>query len=101
VGRQIEDIDGSIHTPSGKDEKLLIHFFNPNSALCRIQGLAIDNLQKEFRNILRFDTSHHEEVARAFRVSQTPTMVVLARKKVEYVFVGVTDEEKLRRCLVP
>ncbi len=98
-GSEVAGVGGVIGEAISKGETLMLYLYNPNSALCRIQTLAIDDLQKDFRNIYRVDVSRNVRLARQLRVVQTPTVIIIGDGKVKEFLAGVKDEETLRRYL--
>lgn len=98
-GSEVTGIGGALGEVISKGGRLMLYFYNPNSALCRIQTLAVDNLQKEFRNIYRVDVSRNVRLASQLGVVQTPTVIIIGDGKVREFLAGVKDEETLRRYL--
>jgi len=98
-GREITGVGGFLGGVINQGGRLMVYFYNPNSALCRIQTLAIDSLQKDFKGIFRVDVSQEARLARQFGVVQTPTIVIIDKGKIEQFFAGIRDEETLRKYL--
>ena len=78
----------------------LIYFYSPRCSNCKTQTPIIDKVSEKFNNIISIDTSENLQVAKAFNVLGTPSIIFFADDKIRGYFVGVKSEafliEKLK-----
>ncbi len=82
-----------------KNRKSLLYFHSPRCHNCKAQTPIIENLKNEFPSIFSIDTSEKLEIARAFNVMGTPSLVFLGHDKIDGYYVGKKDEKFIREKL--
>lgn len=82
---------------------VLIDFWAPWCAPCRMVGPTIDELSGEMQGkakICKINVDEQGELASAFRVASIPTILVISGGKVVNSVIGVRQKEELKRMLV-
>jgi thioredoxin 1 len=86
-----------------KSEKpVLIDFWAPWCAPCRIQAPIIDELSEETKGaalVAKLDIDEHPELASQYAVMSIPTLLLLHKGKVVERRTGVTPKAKLLSML--
>lgn len=96
VGTIPAGIPGPLGEAIGRREDLVLVFTRSGCAACAAQEPAIDALRRDFPFVRTIDTAVEPETARRFRITATPTTVILRRGRVRAFLVGAQSEERLR-----
>jgi thioredoxin 1 len=86
--------------PDGVDaEWWLLYFFHSGCPHCRQQTPLLEELAAEDPRVLLVDTHQEPELAAAFRVRVTPTIMRVHDGTIDRVLVGQQSRRRLRRLL--
>lgn len=75
------------------------YLYSPNCSHCRVQGVIIERLRKDFPGITPVNVLEEMEGARKLGILGTPATVIITDGRVRRVFVGVASESDLRNAL--
>lgn len=78
----------------------LLYFHSPQCGACRAMTPMIAELGCLDGNVVSIDVSRHMEVARAYAVRATPTLVVLKNDTIQKVLVGAQSRRTVEALLV-
>lgn len=94
--------DFSALQPDGvTGERWLLFFHHPQCPPCREIAPLMERLAEEEPHLLRVDTGEWSELARAFRIRVTPTLMRVSDGRIDRVHVGKPSERLVRRLLGP
>ena len=98
-GRPLPDLTGLLDERFLAHECLLFYFTSPDCSTCRPMTVVIDRVASEHDNVVKVDISVSHDLAHAFGVMLTPTLVLARHGMVEQVLVGGRSEKKIRQLL--
>ena len=77
------EVNGTDNSP-----RRLYYFHAPSCGPCRAMMPMIDDLRRDYPNLIKVDVTEHPELAQAFGVMGTPTFVAIVDSRVTEVKVG-------------
>ena len=81
--------------------RLLLYFYTEHCGPCKSMAPHIDALAAQTGKVVKVDVAQHIDLARAFGVLGTPTVVVVQGGLIETMQVGGMTPAKLERLLQP
>lgn len=98
-GREIPTGDAAPGLGIPETGSALLYFHSPNCMACRPMTPVIAALASERRDVFSIDASAHTEIARAYGVRGTPTLVQINNARIEQVTLGTRSEAQIRALL--
>ena len=98
-GRPLPDLSGMLDERQLAQERLLFYFTSPDCSTCRPMTTVIDRVASEHDNVIKVDISLSHDLAHAFGVMLTPTLILVRDGMVDQVLVGGRSEKKIRQLL--
>jgi thiol-disulfide isomerase/thioredoxin len=98
-GKPAPEVGGQLGRMIQKGDKILAYFYSPTCRACKAQEKYFPVIQKRFNNIIRINTAKDHDIALAFGVMGTPTVVVIDGGVIKDYFVGITPSSKILKSL--
>lgn len=98
-GKPAPELDEYLGPQQRAQPQLLFYFGSPSCAPCASVSRAVEALQAERNDIVKVDVSSAPELARAFGIMATPTLVLVRHGIMERVLLGVQSEGRIRALL--
>ncbi len=79
---------------------ILYYFYSPRCGPCRTMGPRIDRLADEHPGqVIKVDVGEEQALAATFRVSGTPTTMLIRDGAIAEVMLGIKSQKRLERLL--
>lgn len=85
---------------AGVTSKQKVYFFHAtHCSPCKSIMPLVDEIRKEYPNLIKVEVSEHMQLARAFKLAGTPSFFAVDDGKISQVKLGLTNEKWLRSHL--
>lgn len=101
VGRPAPDLSDLPGFDAPATGRRVYYFFSPRCLACREMTPRVERLSTEHPEIVKIDILRSREAARRFRVTATPTTVVVENGMIVTALIGPQHDRRLRALLRP
>lgn len=86
---------------AARHRRVMIYFYSEHCPPCRRVTPHIDALRETHANVYKVDAGKHAELAWRFKITGTPTVVVIQNGQICHMMIGTVSAKRLIQALEP
>ena len=86
---------------AARHRRVMIYFYSDHCPPCTRVSPHIDALRETHANVYKVNAATHSELAWRFKITGTPTVVVVQNGEICHMLVGAVSMKKLQQALEP
>ena len=98
-GKVLTDLSGELGRKIAAGQRMLLYFYSPTCAACRVMTPVIDKMRTENKNVQKINLTREMDLGRKFGVMGTPATVLVEDAKIQKFYLGARSEQFLRNLI--